>query len=139
MAVNIYGGGANTNANGLKFEQETSLSEALNAAGYVLKSNGYVYHSSSLERPIALSAPKHKLYQRILNPRGVKWREIISKQMLPDEALLNLETNTIHIIEKNFRIALDLLMKNCKLVALKIAISKTICTACSRCRIFICM
>ena len=81
MAVNIYGGGANTNANGLKFEQETSLSEALNAAGYVLKSNGYVYHSSSLERPIALSA-RNISYISVLESRGVKWREIISKQML---------------------------------------------------------
>ncbi|HHZ00798.1 MAG TPA: hypothetical protein GYA03_06855 [Tissierellia bacterium] len=103
MAVNIYGGGANTNANGLRFEQETSLSEALNAAGYVLDKNGYVFRSCFSEKPIALSAPKYKLYERILNPSGVNWREIISKQMLPDEALLNLRTNTIYIIEKKFQ------------------------------------
>ena len=34
MPVNIYGGGARTNANGLRFEQETSLEEALLNAGY---------------------------------------------------------------------------------------------------------
>jgi len=103
MAVNIYGGGAKTNIHGLKFEQETSLTEALKAAGYVINSNGYVFHSYKLERPIALSAPKNKLYERILIPRGVNWRELISKKMLPDEALLNLQNQTLLIIEKKFQ------------------------------------
>lgn len=103
MAVNIYGGGANTNANGLKFEQETSLSEALNAAGYSLRNDGYVFKNDCMEKPVALNAPKHRLYERILNPKGVNWREILSKQMLPDEALLNFYTNTVYIIEKKFQ------------------------------------
>ena len=101
MTVNIYGGGANTNVNGLRLEQETSLSEALCAAGYLLRDDGYVYHSGLLEETIALNAPKHKLYKRILEPRGVNWRDILSKQMLPDEALLNFLTDTVYIIEKN--------------------------------------
>jgi hypothetical protein len=34
---NIFGGGSKTNANGLKFERDTSLEDALISAGYTLK------------------------------------------------------------------------------------------------------
>ena len=102
MVANIYGGGANTNVNGLRFEQATSLSEALQNAGYILKDHGCVYRRGE-KKPIALNAPKHKLYERILQPNNINWRDYISKQMLPDEALLNKQSNSIYIIEKKFQ------------------------------------
>ena len=53
---NIHGGGARTNANGLLFEQTTSLENALENAGY----NVYgveVYDGTKL---IGLSVPKNQ-------------------------------------------------------------------------------
>lgn len=102
MTVNIYGGGARTNINGLKFEQVTSLSQALINAGYVVSNSGIVFSKNS-EIPIALIAPKHKLYNLLLKPRGIDWSELISNQLLPDEALYNYLTNTVYIIEKKFQ------------------------------------
>lgn len=45
MAKNIYGGGSQTNINGLKFEQETDLKQALcNIQGYEIKNNTIFYN-----------------------------------------------------------------------------------------------
>ena len=99
MAINTHGGGANTNKFGLKFEQDTSLSEALINAGYRVVGNN-VY--SSGER-IALIASKYDLYRRLLEPNGIDWTKFISKRLLPDDALYVYETNTVYIIEKKFQ------------------------------------
>ena len=100
MPINTHGGGARTNANGLRFEQETSLESALKSAGYTIDGNGNVYTDGNL---VAISAPKNKLYKRILEPRNIYVENILSKKLLPDGALLNIETNTIYIIEKKFQ------------------------------------
>ena len=99
MARNTHGGGANTNYYGLAFEQETSLEEALVDSGYRV-SKGEVFLDDEL---IAISAGKYRLYKNILEPNGIDYRDYISKQLLPDEALLNLTNNTIYIIEKKFQ------------------------------------
>lgn len=101
MAINRFGGGAKTNENGLRFEQETNLEEALRNAGYIVSAQGII--ADRRGNQIALSAPKQKLYSRVLVPLGVDWRERISKQLRPDEALLNYENRTIYIIEKKFQ------------------------------------
>lgn len=100
MPINIYGGGARTNENGLKFEQETSLADALRDAGYYISPNGIVYLE---EQEIGIIGSKHKLYSRILEPNGVYWDDYISKVMYPDEAFWNYGNNTIYIIEKKFQ------------------------------------
>lgn len=99
MAINTHGGGANTNAYGLKFEQDTSLKTALSEAGYsVIGSKVYCRDTQC-----ALSVPKNLLYTDFLIPRGVDWRERISKKLLPDEALYVVETKKLFIIEKKFQ------------------------------------
>ncbi|ASW43905.1 hypothetical protein [Clostridium isatidis] len=100
MAKNIYGGGKQTNINGLKFEQETDLQDALsNVPGYEIINNVIYYNGEY----IGMLAKKHDLYKLILNPRGINYKEYISKQLLPDEALFLEKTNTIFIIEKKFQ------------------------------------
>nr|WP_302305468.1 hypothetical protein [Ruthenibacterium lactatiformans] len=101
MAINRYGGGAKTNENGLRFEQETKLEEALRNAGYTVSAQGVVKNNCGNQ--VALSAPKHNLYKRILKPMGINWKDRISKQLLPDEALLNYTNRTVYIIEKKFQ------------------------------------
>lgn len=96
---NIHGGGSMTNFNGLHFEQKTSLEEALISKGYSIKGND-VYIG---ETKVGVSAPKYKLYEKILIPRNIDFKNIISKQMLPDEAFYNYYNNTVYIIEKKFQ------------------------------------
>ena len=98
MAKNIYGGGANTNIFGLQFEQETSLATALENSGYEVI-EGKVYYSG---KHIALIGSKHSFIRNILEPLGIDIR-ILSKKLLPDDALFNLKNNTVYILEKKFQ------------------------------------
>ncbi len=99
MAINTHGGGANTNAYGLKFEQDTSLNVALSKAGYSVIGCKVFCQDAQC----ALSVPKNLLYTDFLIPRGVDWKERISKKLLPDEALYVDRVRTLFIIEKKFQ------------------------------------
>ena len=100
MSINTYGGGNQTNINGLKFEQETSLNQALlKLKGYSI--NEYKVFYNGVE--IGLSVPQTKLYTKFLKERGINYKEYISKQYRPDEALYLYNTNTMYIIEKKFQ------------------------------------
>lgn len=98
MAKNIYGGGANTNFFGLQFEQETSLETALQNAGYqVIRGNVYLEG-----KHIAVIGSKHSFIRDVLEPLDIDIR-ILSKKLLPDDALFNLGNNTVYIFEKKFK------------------------------------
>jgi len=100
MAKNIYGGGSQTNANGLKFEQETDLKEALlSIEGYSLKENNLYFK----EELVGIIASKNDLYKVLLEPYGINHKDILSKQLLPDEAIYFIKTKTVYIIEKKFQ------------------------------------
>ena len=101
MAINIHGGGARTNKNGLRFEQETSLEQALINAGYIIKEGTLVKDKDN--NHIGVIAPKHAFYKKILELEGIEWQDYISKRLLPDEAFLNFSNNTVYIIEKKFQ------------------------------------
>lgn len=58
MAKNIYGGGSKANVNGLAFEQETSLNDALlNLECYSIDGVKVLYNN----KEIGLSVPQTKL------------------------------------------------------------------------------
>ena len=97
---NKHGGGSKTNINGLHFEQTTSLNDALINKGYTIKNDSDVYQNN---KKIGISAPKHKLSNNILKPRGINFEDIISKKLLPLDAFYNLNNNTIYILEKKFQ------------------------------------
>ena len=97
---NIFGGGSKTNTNGLKFERDTSLEEALINAGYTIK-NEEVYDKDN--NLIGLSVPKNNLYKSFLEKQKIDYRKYNSKKWLPDEAFLNFKTKTIYIIEKKYQ------------------------------------
>lgn len=98
MARNIYGGGANTNRFGLQFEQETSLEKSLQYAGYKIV-NGVVYDKDTR---LAIIGSKHNFICNILDPLDIDIR-VLSKKLLPDDALFNLHNNTVYILEKKFQ------------------------------------
>ena len=45
--ANRFGGGSNTNRNGLHFEQTTSLNAALQNAGFIIENHCEVYYRNS--------------------------------------------------------------------------------------------
>lgn len=96
---NRHGGGAQTNANGLHFEQTTSLNDALCQAGYTVQ-NYRVYRNNY---QIGMSVPKGSLYTMFLEPNGIDYRYINSKQWQPDECYINFEYKIAFIIEKKFQ------------------------------------
>ncbi len=97
--INVYGGGAQTNKNGLKFEQTTSLDEALSNEGYTVCE----FRVFKNNKEIGWSVPKHKLYKEFLEPKGIKYKEYNSKKYLPDECFINNNLKTAYIIEKKFQ------------------------------------
>lgn len=100
MAKNISGGGSQTNANGLKFEQETDLRNALlKIPGYIIQGNDLYFNGDF----IGIIASKHDLYRVLLEPNGINYKDVISKKLLPDEAIYLEKEKTVFIIEKKFQ------------------------------------
>lgn len=96
---NTVGGGARTNLNGLKFEGRTDLREAIKLhPSYNLNDNEEVIKDGQV---VARYFEKYGLYKKLLDPRGVDYKTIISKKLLPDGALLVGET--LYIIEKKYQ------------------------------------
>jgi hypothetical protein len=91
-------GGANTNKTGLAFERKTSLEEALIAADFEV--NGFkVYQADELKAELA---PKYQFY-KFLESKDVDWRPLVSKRLLPDDALFSIAGNRMNIIEKKWQ------------------------------------
>lgn len=94
------GKGGNRTKTGLDFECRKSLEQAFAVVdGYSVKD--LEVHFRGIK--VAKLYPKHKLYKSLLEPRGVDYEKLISKKLLPDEALLNIKHNTLFIIEMKFQ------------------------------------
>lgn len=96
---NIHGGGAQTNINGLQFERETNLLIMIENYG-----NGYHINGNNVLKNdivVARHFKTHSLYKELLTPLGVNYKNILSKKLLPDEALL--VDDTLFIIEKKYQ------------------------------------
>ncbi len=95
---NKVGGGAQTNVNGLEFEQTTSLTEIF-AEHKEFKLEGDLIYKGKVK--VGQLCGKNKIYSSILAPRGINYKDYISKKLLPDEAIL--VGDTVYIIEKKFQ------------------------------------
>ncbi len=87
-------GGGNT-ITGITFEKERDVLAIID------KISGYSVVGSVISfegKEVARSYKKHDLY-RFLQEKGVDYSEIISKKLLPDEALYVIVNNTLFIIE----------------------------------------
>lgn len=92
-------GGANTKT-GLVFEGKVDLATFLSKQnGYIVDSEGQVFYDNEL---VAQIFKKHKFYS-FLEERGVDWRNIISKRLLPDDSIYIIINNTFFIIECKFQ------------------------------------
>lgn len=108
---NTHGGGAQTNVNGLQFERDTQLSEALIKMGFVLEmieqtKNGSTSAYKVFDKnynELGLLLQKSYLYKHFLIPMGVNSEDYISTKLLPDESFINYKTKTAYIIEKKYQ------------------------------------
>ena len=103
---NIYGGGAKTNLNGLRFEAETSLLELFDAtpqfSSKVLQNTRFVKNIYLDEALIGYYTEKHDFY-KYLEWRGVDLNGINSKKYLPDGVFINERKKKIFVIEKKYQ------------------------------------
>lgn len=91
-------GGGNT-ITGLNFERAISILDLLSKTdGYEVKRNAIYFNG----KEVAQSYSKHGLY-KYLKSRGVDYTKIISKKLLPDEAIYVIRNNTLFIIEMKFQ------------------------------------
>jgi hypothetical protein len=97
-------GGGNTRT-GLNFEREIDFHDLLAAKpGYVVKpipgkAGKGVYFKGNL---VARCFRKHDFYD-FLEEQGVDWKPILSKKLLPDDALLVIVRETLFIIEVKYQ------------------------------------
>jgi len=91
-------GGGNT-ITGLNFERGRDVLEILSKArGYTVRGNTIYYK----DREVGRSYRKNGLY-KYLESRKVDYRKIVSKKLLPDEALYVIVNNTLFIIEVKYQ------------------------------------
>lgn len=91
-------GGGNT-ITGLKFERGKDILSILNKTkGYSIKRNIVFY----LGKEVARSYRKYGLY-KYLESRGIDYGKIISKKLLPDEALYVIINNTLFVVEMKYQ------------------------------------
>lgn len=98
--ANRFGGGSNTNRNGLHFEQTTSLNAALQNAGFIIENHCEVYYRNQL---LGYSINQDEFSTIFLRRNGIDDRAINSKRWKPDEAFINELDKTVYIIEKKFQ------------------------------------
>lgn len=95
-------GGGNT-ITGLRFEEKTDLLELLAAT------EGYEVQQASIGKRILFNGVevaqcyrKHDLY-KFLKSNGIHWEKLISKRLLPDDAIYVIHNNTLFIVEIKFQ------------------------------------
>ncbi len=91
-------GGGNT-ITGLNFEKKTDILNLLKSKkGYKVISNIIYYE----DKEVAKSFKKNSLY-KFLETKGVDYTRILSKKLLPDDAIYVVINNTLFIIEVKFQ------------------------------------
>ncbi len=93
------GKGGGSTITGLNFEKRADMLSILKSAkGYSVKGSTIFYDG----KEVAISYRKHGLY-KYLESKGVDYSKIISKKLLPDEALYVIVNNTLFVIEMKFQ------------------------------------
>jgi hypothetical protein len=99
---NTVGGGANTNRNGLEFERGTSLRDAfIEHPRYEVKSDNSVFDKETQQAVGRIYNNFTDFYANLVKARGVNYRDLLSKQLRPDDCILI--GDTVYIIEKKFQ------------------------------------
>lgn len=93
-------GGAKTAHSGLRFESRVAMQSLLaSLPDYRVKADDVYFKKEK----VAEFYGKNKLYKNLLEANGIDYSDIISKKLLPDEAILILAGKTLFIIEIKFQ------------------------------------
>jgi len=93
------GKGGSRTATGLHFERGKDILSILSQTkGYSVKGNVIYYFGQEVAR----SYRKHSLY-KFLESKGVNYKNLISRKLLPDEAIYVIVKNTLFIIEIKYQ------------------------------------
>ncbi|TSC54981.1 MAG: hypothetical protein LiPW30_447 [Parcubacteria group bacterium LiPW_30] len=96
--INKGKGGGNT-ITGLNFEKEKDILSLLKTKkGYSVKGTAIFYNG----KEVARNYKKNALY-KFLESEKIDYKKILSKKLLPDEALYVIVNNTLFIIELKFQ------------------------------------
>lgn len=108
-------GGAKTNLNGIKFEEDIYLKQWIDKAGYEVSGISSSTQRSELygvynkqRKLIAYYGRQSKVYDALKELIGNNFSsmyigQILSKKINPDAFILNSETKTLHIFEKKWQ------------------------------------
>ena len=92
-------GGAKT-LTGLRFESRVDLKEVIKPIpGYDIAGDEVFFEGQK----VAELYQKHKIYKKLLEPKGIDYSKIISKKLLPDDAVYLINGKTLFIIEIKFQ------------------------------------
>lgn len=92
-------GGAKT-LTGLRFEERVDLHKVIETVkGYSIKGNDVFFSG----KKVAEIYRKHDLYKKLLEPNKIDYSKLISKKLLPDDAIFVLANKTLFIIEIKFQ------------------------------------
>ena len=94
------GKGGGKTLTGLRFESRVTLEKVIGALHNYKVSDDKIYFKG---QKVAELYQKYKLYKNLLEPNGIDFSKIISKKLLPDEAILILAGKTLYIIEMKFQ------------------------------------
>lgn len=93
-------GGAKTSKSGLRFESRLEMKRLLNSlSGYKVIGDTVYFE----DEKVAEFYSKNKLYKNLLESNNINYSSLISKKLLPDEAILILANKTLFIIEIKFQ------------------------------------
>lgn len=93
-------GGSRTTLHGLHFEKRTDF------ASVISRMPGYSVQGDTISfkgKDVARLYKKNKLYANLLKPMGVDAGKLVSKKLLPDDAVLVLVNKTLYIVESKFQ------------------------------------
>lgn len=94
------GKGGGKTITGLRFESRVTLEKVISALPNYKISNDKIYFKG---QKVAELYQKHKLYKNLLEPNNIDYSKLISKKLLPDEAILILRGKTLYIVEIKFQ------------------------------------
>lgn len=94
------GVGGERTVTGLRFESRVTLQKVVSSLpNYRVEGDSIFFKDNK----VAEIYQKHKLYKNLLEPNGIDYSKIISKKLLPDDAILILKDKTLYIIEIKFQ------------------------------------
>lgn len=97
--MKIGGKGGGNTITGLNFEKKTDILSLLKTKKGYKVANNIIYYEG---KEVAKSFKKNSLY-KFFDTKGVDYKKILSKKLLPDEAIYVIINNTLFIIEVKFQ------------------------------------